>query len=138
MNFSTVHQFRYHIQIYQLPLRRLILFCEWKFSLNFLVYSRDLPYVILQNFFNNCQCETYPLYALRALLRIISKSVDDDEDAKPQLMLLVHVTKLRLSVTMSTTYINSFGNMSTQKENAQTAAWIEVADKLITHPSVSS
>lgn len=97
-----------------------------------------MPSVVIQNFCQYCNPPKYPKYGLNALQRIITKSVED-EDAQLQMMLIVHISKMDLSIYESALYYKSFERMTANIENPeQVAIWKEIAHKVLAHSEVSS
>lgn len=93
-----------------------------------------MPYVVLHNFFNHCP-EQFPLYALRCLHRIITKSVDD-VNTKPHLIIMMHLTKM--SGIDLAPYIGRFEKMYIAQEDDNTAMWLQLVEKTIKNTKVSS
>lgn len=108
---------------------------------NLLIYPRDMPYVILHNFCNSCQTISYPLSGLRALVAIVTKSVDEEDtdvdNIKLRMILLVHISKLRIKVIDSSAFIGNFESMNQVNEDPETALWLDVARKTLINADVS-
>lgn len=94
--------------------------------------------VIIQNLCKYTDSAKYPKYGLNAIKSVITKNLDD-EDSQAQLMLLVHLTKMKLSIYESAMFFKCFERMRIKTEyTEQLNAWKDVAYKVLAHSEVST
>lgn len=102
-----------------------------------LLYFRNMSSVIIQNICKYTDNAKYPKYGLNAIKSVITKDLDD-QHSQAQLMLLVHITKMKLSIYESALFCKFFSRMRIKTEYTdQLRAWKDVAYKVLAHSEVS-
>lgn len=93
---------------------------------------------IILNLCKNPLYGEYPWHGLLSLRRIFEKDHQQDDSAKIQLQLLIHITEMNLKPAESGHYINNFEGM-VEYEPAEDSSMsrLDIAKKTISNESVS-
>lgn len=101
---------------------------------------RNMAAAVIINFCHNPVCTNYPFHGLQNIRKIIEKDHCNDDCARLQLELMIHVSKMNLSGIRSAHYLGKFERMSfynPTEESYWSKKWLDLAHKIVSNEIVS-
>lgn len=105
------------------------------FHFFFFFNFRDMPAVIVNNFCKN-NYKTFPMFGLRAIFTIIKRDVREST-TRAQMILMVHLTKMKLTAPHAAIYYEDCSLMIIAEMSEQLHVWKSFAPTVLQHNDVS-